>query len=250
MGVKQKSFPRYLFKFRACNDNTKRVFLNNELWFSNPLDFNDPFDCNIPIDSTFSNAQVEEWLRDSCGITDNIAIDKLIQALQKNPNVAVEQVKKAMQETGMCCFSADEYSILQWSHYANYHKGICLKFDITNDPAFFDNIQVVCYRNMMPHYNHITQHDKIVEYLIKPKFYQWSYENEVRIVKPKPLMDLNKNNRAFKFKEGTLVEMIFGANTTADDLNTYKDLCKKRNIPISKMELSTGATYGLEKRSW
>ena len=33
----------------------------------------------------------------------------------------------------ICCFSTDEKSILMWSHYADYHKGICLRFRAIKD---------------------------------------------------------------------------------------------------------------------
>jgi len=94
MAVKQKSLPQFLFKFRACNDNTKRIFLNNELWFSNPLDFNDPFDCNTPIDNTFTIDQIKFWLKDSCGITDIATIDILSKELKNDPSHADKAVKK------------------------------------------------------------------------------------------------------------------------------------------------------------
>ncbi len=210
MGVKQKSYPQYLFKFRTCNHHTENIITNNELWFSNPLDFNDPFDCNIPISSSFSIDQIKDWLKDSCGITDISEINDLSSKLHANPDIVKNASIKAMQEMGVCCFSADEYSILQWSHYSNYHKGICLKFDITKNPELFDIPVIVYYRNIMPHYNHITQSKKIVEYLIQPKFHQWSYENEVRVVKTKSLMNANRDNRVFKYKDEALVEIIFG----------------------------------------
>ena len=177
-------------------------------------------------------------------------IDDLAYKLQQNPNLMKEETEKALSKIGVCCFSTMEDSILQWSHYADYHKGICLKFDITEDPDLFYIPIIVSYRKVMQHYNHFLHSKNIVEYLIKPKFYEWAYESEIRIVKTKTMIDKNGGNRAFKYKDSALKEVIFGTKTPDTIKTKYKHLCannNKQHVQFYEMELDNGVHYKLNK---
>ena len=248
IGVTQNAYPQFLFKYRSENANTNRIITDNELWFSNPLEFNDPYDCNTPIDSKSSLTDIKEWLK-SVGIEPQ-SINVLAGKLHKNPNLMREETLNAMSYSGICCFSTLDDSILQWSHYSDYHKGICLKFDITEDPEYFTIPVIVSYRQVMQHYNHFCHSKSIIEYLIKPKFHDWSYESEVRIVKTAQAIKGNGGKRTFKFKDSALKEVIFGTKTPDDIIANYKQLClnhNKAHVRFYKMQLGTGTHYQLNK---
>ncbi len=248
IGVKAKSYPQYLFKYRADNSFTEKIITDNEMWFSNPLEFNDPYDCNTPINTNTSLNDIKIWLK-SVGIFP-AHINQLANDLKKNPNLMKDSTEKALSESGVCCFSTMDDSILQWSHYSNYHTGVCLKFDILEDPEFFNTPIIVSYRKIMQHYNHFTQSNKIVEYVIQPKFSDWAYESEIRVVKPETLMKKNNGNRAFKFKDSALKEVIFGTKTPNSVKTKYKQLCANNNkahVQFYEMELDNGVHYKLNK---
>ena len=139
-----------------------------------------------------------------------------------------------------------------WSHYADYHKGICLKFDITQDPIFFLTPMKVDYSTALPHYNLFQDGEKDILKLIKTKFIDWSYEKEIRVLKKDDEIDNNnnaKNQRIFKFKNETLSEIIFGTKTSEESKEKIKEYCKKsgkQNMKFSQMKLKQG-TYGLEE---
>jgi hypothetical protein len=38
---------------------------------------------------------------------------------------------KISKKSGLLCFSQDKYNPVQWSHYADNHKGVCLGFEIS-----------------------------------------------------------------------------------------------------------------------
>lgn len=249
IGVDAKSYPQHIFKYRSDNDKTERIITNNELWFSNPLLFNDPYDCNTPINIATSLADIKSWLT-KVGVAQAI-VDDLADKLQRNLNLMKQETEKGMGELGVCCFSTMDNSILQWSHYSDYHKGICLKFDITEDAAFFLIPVIVAYRKVMQHYNHFTQSKNIVDYLIRPKFHEWSYESEIRIVKTAQSILDNSGNRAFKFNDIALKEVIFGSKTPNTIIEKYRQLCADNNkghVQFYKMELGTGVHYELVKR--
>lgn len=249
IGVNQKAYPQYLFKYRSDGPFTENIITNNELWFNNPLEFNDPYDCNTPINTNTPLADIKIWLKDM-GI-DPQNIDSLAIDVQKNPDIMKDATEHAMKSSGICCFSTLENSILQWSHYSDYHKGICLKFDILEDPEFFMIPVIVSYRQVMQHYNHYIHAPHIVDYLIQPKFHDWSYESEIRVVKMERNIIDNGNKRGFKFNDKALKEVIFGTNTPAGIINKYKNLCANNNKSHTlfyKMELGKGLHYELIKK--
>ncbi len=248
IGVNQKSFPEHINKYRADGEHTENIIKTNQLWFANPLEFNDPYDCNTPINVNTQLNDIKNWLK-SVGIHQQY-IDSLATQLKANPNLMKDSTESALSKSGVCCFSTLEDNILQWSHYSDYHKGICLKFNITKDPDFFMIPIIVSYRRVMQHYNHFIQAAKIIEYLIQPKYFECSYESEIRIVKTEVAMKANKMNRAFKFKDEALEEVIFGAKATQATIEKYKDLCNKnskQHVKFNKMKLGTGLHYELIK---
>lgn len=250
IGVNQKSYPQYLYKYRADNSFTKKIITDNEMWFSNPNVFNDPYDCNTPINQNTPLADIKAWLQSVDFAPAHTDTDTLADQLKQNPNLMKQNINNALSKTGVCCFSTLYDSILQWSHYSDYHKGICLKFDILENPDFFALPIIVSYRKVMQHYNHFIQSDKIVEYLIQPKFDAWSYESEIRVVKHENLMTQNGGNRAFKFKDSCLKEVIFGVGTPAPIKTKYRQLCANNNkghVKFSEMELDGGVHYKLNK---
>ena len=249
MAVTGKVYPQHLFKYRSHNDFTENIVTKNELWFSNPLVFNDPYDCNVPINSSTPLPEIKAWLK-AVGVHDKY-VDEFATRVQRTPHIMREQTESAMGRLGVCCFSTLPDSFLQWSHYSDYHRGICLKFDITQDPEFFMVPIIVSYRKVMQHYNHFTQSQNLVEYLIKPKYDDWSYESEVRVVKQHAGPEVAKaGDKAYRFNDAALTEIIFGAKTSPDVIDRYKGLCaahNKSHVTFAKMELGSGVHYELVK---
>jgi hypothetical protein len=246
--MKQQAFPEFLYKFRSDSDFTENIITKNELWFSDPLIFNDPYDCNTPVTQNTTINEIENWLK-SLGVDPVLAKD-VAARLKANPNYMKVKTAEAMHNLGVCCFSSQCDNILQWSHYADYHKGICLKFEIEKDLTFFQIPVIVTYRKLMQHYNHFVHSANIVNYLIRNKYIEWGYESEIRIVKTKDAIENNGDNRSFKYKDMALKEIIFGFKTPDTIITKYKNLCKNNNkghVTFAKMDLGTGAHYELIK---
>lgn len=85
------------------------------------------------------------------------------------------------QKFGMICFSRDWQNPVQWSHYADRHKGICLGFDV---PKVL--LQRVTYESYRPKANLalLNSQGRLTEAwmrsLLARKFRHWSYEKEER----------------------------------------------------------------------
>lgn len=241
---------QHLFKYRAIGKFTDAIFNEHTLWFSHPNEFNDPFDCWANIQSV-----------DQIGLNDLVQRNALIKQERDickkgidffTPEMLKEDVDKVMNRLGICCFCKNERQILMWSNYSDYHKGICLQFDIFEDPDFFTTALPVNYVEKMPTYDHFNERNKILEKIIQPKSQnEWGYEEEIRIVKTDRDISLNGNSQAFKFNPTSLRKVIFGCKASDDTIDKYMKLCNKDNhlehVTFSKMEQKTDGLFELEE---
>jgi len=203
-----------IYRFRPFDIRTISSLLKSELYFSDPKDFNDPFDCQIPIDFN-------------------------PKALKNNLEFKnVKLPKEVYGNIHICCFSRERDNILQWSHYADSHRGICLGFGEDNDIRKWNRSLIfVDYAKKMPKINYF----KILNELIKTdrnlyydingrlnsrklftdldavimietvgtKQLEWKYEQEARI--------LSSTNGNLKYPKELLKEIIFGFKLKNDD---------------------------------
>ena len=119
--------------------------------------------------------------------------------------------KRILQEKGVACFLDNKDNLLMWAHYADSHKGVCLKFDVLEALDFFAPAKRVKYASSYPIYNYLSDKNKVAD-LLFTKSKDWEYEGEVRVIKDKP------DN--YTFPKSALKEVIFGCNITIGDKKT------------------------------
>lgn len=153
---------------------------NRNLQFTNATQLNDPFDCHPKL------------------------IDYSNMPPPKPTRIFEEFWKKKMEndalnkrnETWLCSFSKVYDSLLMWAHYCYNHKGVCIGLDIDKVmecvPPLFSTLYTkplvldVHYYNIIERPDvHSTVHD-IFNYQWQAKAKEWEYEQEVRLVVPKP----------------------------------------------------------------
>ena len=78
---------------------------------------------------------------------------------------------------GVLCFSELKNDVLQWSHYAERHRGICLGFDVSGSSGKFGR---VTYRTTrLPFPEHLDE--DFLWKLLSTKSQAWKYEKEWRV---------------------------------------------------------------------
>lgn len=249
--------PPFIYKYFSINTNFYNSIINNCLWFSDPAIFNDPYDCNINIDITkYSREELFDFYSELQRIhiksgnlyAINVDINKRVNEVIQNPELLENDFINII-DFGICCFSKKDDNILMWSHYADKHKGICLKFDIRKDPVFFNIPFEVNYQNDYPDINYleiIKNNGKgIAQNLLATKSIDWLYEEEIRIIKDSPYYKNHRGN--IKFLKESLIEVIFGYKVK-EQINIVKSLfnkfgykCHFSQVRIKKKE------FGLEK---
>lgn len=91
-------------------------------------------------------------------------------------NAALARTKERLAETrGILCFSKNWSNPVQWSHYADRHRGLCLAFDVPEDKLA--QVQYADSRLPIPEVPDI----EFMNRLLVTKFSHWGYEDEVRL---------------------------------------------------------------------
>ena len=236
-----------LYKYREVGEYTEKILTDHTLWFNHPQNFNDPFDCWANIQEIDSDA-FEKFVTENNHSKYYADIKKRISSITTDK--LKEDIDRALNDIGVCCFSKTEKSILMWSHYSKYHEGICLEFDILKDPSFFISAIPVNYVDTLPAYDHFKERDQVIEKLIQPKAKEWIYEEEVRVIKT--AQDISQNSsQAFKFKPNALRKVIFGCKASEDTIAKYKELCQQnglKHVEFSKMYQKQNGQFELEER--
>ena len=103
---------------------------------------------------------------------------------QSNETVrrAFQSMKKQLsQNRGLLCFSRNWHNPVQWSHYADCHRGVCLGFDVPDEKlgrVSYSRKRLVAEidKLMLPHQ---VDAETAIKFLFT-KYAHWKYEDEVR----------------------------------------------------------------------
>jgi hypothetical protein len=246
------STPKYLYKYRPINKHTLNMILSNEAHFSLPKDFNDPFDCNIIPELIYTEQEVEAFISSQRLRPGAEAFQKELQDLQSDPTGTLDKhfrdsVNNVRKGVRIFCLSEANDNVMMYSHYADSHRGLCIEFQVQNDP-FFELLNCVSYPEKIPQV-HPFDGDKfrtqaeIVDFEIRTKSISWSYEKEWRIIKQEP------DPSFYNFGPNVLTALIFGFQTPQEDRFLVEDIVRDRKPSIQLKEaVKIEKSFNLEIR--
>jgi len=209
---------KHIYKYFSINEFIFRTLINNELFFAKPSDFNDPFDSQFNlrlVEGSKAEKQFFENLEASSSEINNLKTPQLNNEISTNLENSL--ISGTNDLVGVTCFSETENEILMWSHYADKHKGICLKFDWKIHPEYFSGSKVF-YSNSIHNIEYSSTENFHQEYkkCVLTKLGRWNYEKEIRSV-----IEINKK-RNLSFNPKALVGVIFGEKTNNADIEIIK----------------------------
>ena len=173
------------FRFRKCDKYLYQSLINEQLTLTSPTEFNDPFDTPylslLKSDSSDISQLMyqayKECLKVAC-FTSNIKQPYKILA---NYNAVIVRNEKKQDDC------KDEFlNSLMWAHYADSHKGICIKYKFDNSITKTGGID----SNIVAYFYDIIYYDSDVKnlksdddpFLFDKYFFykgkQWEYENK------------------------------------------------------------------------
>jgi len=246
---------------------TMENLANNQLYFKDPTKFNDPFDSKVFLEKKGTEENWISWFDRVKGYDRTKAKEILHnnEAFYKEGDFFIlDPNGKYHQQIGsnlhgdinenvlprVCCFSGTDESILMWSHYANEHKGICLRFRSFIDPANTDyvkyflplgistqsvaNIPFLKVDYIDPNPVNIFDPDrnkKVVKFLCT-KCPVWKYELEYRML---PFED-ELEDGFIKYNKKDLEGVIFGLKISHKDAKLVYETVKKNYLDVNFYE--------------
>ena len=217
-----------------------------QLALSDPTTFNDPVDCPL-----------FEWLK---------------QQEKVKPSEMVKSIREAYSDIRIRCFTSDTplpsmkdmdpqpYSSipaysnpLMWAHYANSHRGYCVKYRLTesffnyedrNSPVLF--LGEVSYGLV----DMDVSKDKgfmDMEEAFFTKYNDWKYEHEIRLIyynkdkKPDPYP-----YQKVSMPEDMITDIYFGVRCEDCDKRRIIEALKGRTVKYHQMEIDPKDLYRLK----
>lgn len=278
--LKNQNLPTSIFKYRAVNENSIKNLEEDTIWLADPSNFNDPYDCAHTVDFSTIQKQSEskffaKFMEDrgsniklsdeqkSNLFTSKKPIGDLIEILlaEETPErkegikAALTSVQNKMYEDltlansksiassfKLCSFSERNDSMLMWAHYAYYHQGFCIEYDLENIP-YSDYRRRFLYPTiysdqMFDATEHLMKGVEDESFnnlhlslsaLVKAK--DWEYEKEWRLVFANGIFD---SERAYHI--GKPKEVFLGTKISQENQERLVEICARRNIPIRKMK--------------
>jgi hypothetical protein len=239
LGVTMERLPRYVYKYRPPNTYTNNIIADCQLWLSNPSQFNDPFDCQIiPVSNDVTLSEIKNYLKLCVPDSEDEVVQAVAEHMLSNPLELEALVNNSIRETiinkvGVSCFARKPDNILMWSHYAEAHTGLCLKYDILSDEDFFTSMLPVIYDSVYPQYNFLhsvkedyfqASEDLIFKGLLT-KSSLWSYEEEWRVIK------IGQGaSGAHSFKKQSLTEVLFGCKASSKFIDEIREVAYKSGL--------------------
>lgn len=235
--------PAYLYKYRSLDkvqrQYVKQIIIENKMWFASPTHFNDPFDCSpvLTVNSTKATRRnLQGMLRDEvAGMTRNER--RAMRELAFHPSFK-DHLRKAREQSlarmGVLSLSALPDQVLMWSHYADAHKGICLRLNPTLGDTLFAAAQRVIYSAKRPILSPAEDDaEALVDKSILTKADFWAYEEEWRVVRHEGCSFSNKGGPGLvDFDARALDGIILGACISDHDAAEVELWTQEREHPV------------------
>ena len=128
-------------------------------------------------------------------------------------------------EYGVLCLSAVRDDILMWSHYADFHRGVCLEFD--GAAKLMQHAFPVSYSKERPSIHMIRDsNETAMEKSLRTKSDHWKYEREWR------LLSYPNGPGVMQLRPESLTGIVIGAEATSGTVDLVRGWVRQRTIPM------------------
>lgn len=231
--------PEYFYKYRslAHPDQLRDILFANRLYWSSPKQFNDPFDCSpVP---TLAGTEAERRAYISRLLRDHMSGQPRFERQRAKRRMTADSLLRAerqlnrifddrLAQVGVCSLAEEGDNVLMWSHYADSHRGVCLRFKPGKADKDFYLAFRVSYSADRP-VIHVMRSstDEWVTGALLTKAEGWSYEREWR------QFDL-AGPGFHNFRPAVLDAVILGARISPEDEQTVSQWVEERR-PTTKL---------------
>lgn len=256
----------YVYKYRAFSKLHLQALLENKIWFSKSETFNDPFDSSH---NTFSNKSdlhsvlrlmqksdpsKAEYYQGIINSNSNQKMHFESHQLAETGEFKPETIEKKLPFKSMTTLLSDIYIFcacksginnLMWSHYADYHKGFCIRYrkaDLEKLNLYkHKEVDYVHNRTNLP--NELTGLGDATDSILNQSFIKgkdWEYEKEYRFIMQADVSyeDNPPSSIPILHNVEAVDMIIFGLKASESDRIFIKSLLFGRNIKFKDVQVS------------
>ena len=235
--------PEFFYKYRSMRGDCEKerlleIINSSRIYYAPPSSFNDPFDCRVPPVESFEPSFIRYLIAAQNGNGDGAGVevhDKFIaqrfrtetetqelngdlsQEEQQDFKGILKKIQYNIDNSGVIAFSEMYDCSLMWSHYADNHKGVCLKFSLQKWHVMQAQLYPLIYsvgRIPLKLDQKSFYDGQLFKAAILTKDEAWGYEQEWRAI-----------SRVFgnvDFPSEALIGIIFGCATSETDKEWLK----------------------------
>ncbi|WMJ72235.1 DUF2971 domain-containing protein [Cytophagaceae bacterium ABcell3] len=215
------------YSFRNCSKFLFQSLINDTLNLSSPTTFNDIFDCPI-IELMNNEDEVSKFIREAYLSGVKVACfvknEKLPYPNENGDDLIRDDKKNERDE--------EEYlNELMWSHYADSHNGICIKYNFPSHVTTTgnDNKNYVAYFKDVEYTSDLKKYSQQNSINTKDAFFvkgeAWKYENELRLLYYNPT---NRDSHISLPISNCIEAVYFSVKCSDKDKQTIKSILKDR----------------------
>jgi len=262
---------KYVYKYRNFSEYHIKALLENKTWFSVSSQFNDPFDSSVYLMSdrvrlgdlinylSINEPDLLSSIYQKAKLLDCSPIELLYNGVKDRGfgHELMELIVQNLERTYIFSATLSPYNKLMWSHYADFHKGFCIRYKVEklnecdvrhSGKVDYKNERVKFLTLLHNQEQFFTEVDKTI--LTKSK--EWEYEEEYRFTLEKMREKDTENGSEFKkasvaieHPEGTVDRIYFGMMSNESDKIMLKELLKEKDIRFYNIIPKVGNTFDL-----
>jgi hypothetical protein len=284
LALKDVHLPKYLYKYQRIKPYSLTNLRDDTVWICSPEAYNDPYDClfriaEAEVVTAAKRGLVKDFVRlfklreflsphaIKLARASDDPLQRLVDALPMDqvfpsgsdpvqmaqftsiqvPKFVGDTIKFIHQirdATKVCSFTERSDSIVMWSHYADYHKGFCIEYDISQLPTehllrrsvfpavysagLFDLTQ---WAEKLVSTRREQFNPALVLLAMMSKHKDWKYEREWRFVLTEPRLS---DDRALPVPKPTRV--LLGSRMPEEKKTELTGICTTKGIEVWQME--------------
>ncbi len=233
----------------SINDRFFSSLEEGYIYFAPQSKLNDPFDCNINIKNSILNAVKLLKGRPSKQLKDLLNDMPLFDSIQENLN-----------KFGICsfCYEVNDFQTLLWSRYADDHNGACVMYEMSESFLKDDSNNIFGVSKITYETNPLTKWFKeiaaklptisqkelvndLVKKILTSKSPPWSYESEIRIIRP--------ISGVFNIPKDLIKQIIFGLQASDANIEKVKQIVSGFNSGVKLYKMTRGKEdFGIKYR--
>ncbi|MEO9476492.1 MAG: DUF2971 domain-containing protein [Cyclobacteriaceae bacterium] len=252
---------KYLWKHRPDYsikpNNAREEYAIRELekgyiYFSKPEDFNDPYDCFYGLAKPkCDEKKLRKYFQDRFPGSNRKERKEGAKILASTDGAEIikNTEKAVIEKVGVASFTISCGNQMMWSHYSNFHKGLCLGFNPNVDPLYFSHFgvnylskdEIVAYKPFEYDPTDTEQFQEAIMHIVSTKSFNWQEEYERRIIR--------EQSGEYPFPPESLEFVVFGWQSEQKFIDKVRRAISEngnyRNVTIFKMSPS-GNVFDLD----